>query len=250
MAMNPDPNQYTPKINEAIAKAVKKNTSPYDQLTNINRGKPNVAPSPTATPMVPQDPNLRKFINQFKREEKMMGRKSPNPFQPQEPMPGRFKSLMYDTPLDRNPFFSPPEENMPTAERNPFYNPKSVIPEDIMTPGFRMQQPQIDQDMIRKILANLPPGIDPKAVQANPLGYLQQMQAQQQGLQPGMGQPMGTQNTPQYMATYDPSPFSSAQPMGGGLGQQSPMMPQAGLGALAAQPSFGGNMLGQKNAFS
>jgi hypothetical protein len=291
MAMS-TPNPYTPKINEAINKAIKKNTSPYDQLTNINRGKPNIAPSPTATPMVKQDPNLRKFINQFKKEETMMGKRPPNPFQQQEPIPTR--------PL----------------------SPTSFIPEDIMTPESRNPfQLPMGQDMIRKILANLPPGINPQAVAANPQGYLQQMQEQQrmqqpgipyymqeplQGQQPmqpqapymptvgmpqplqpqqnikslmgqlqgmntpmqtpqpaglsslvprqvntsyggGMGQqPMGTQNTLQYMATYDPSPFSSAQPMG----TQNTQLGKMGQPAQNIQPAFGGNMLGQKNAFS
>jgi len=274
MAMNPTPNQYTPKINEAIAKAVKKNTSPYDQLTNINRGKPNIAPSPTATPMVQQDPNLRKFINQFKKEERMMGRNSP-----------------------------PPQKNI--------FNIGNDIPS--------MQE----QQKMQQLLQSLPPGIDPRAVQANPQGYLQQMQEQQrmqdatvykgpiykgpmgpqmsQQLQdliaklqegprqqtqvpymptPGMPQqqpgipyymqePLQGQQPMQPQAPYMPTvgmpqtqPQQNMQNLMGKLqGMQSPMQttgypqppmqqPVGGLGSLAAQPSFGGNMLGQKNAFS
>jgi hypothetical protein len=287
MAMNPTPNQYTPKINEAINKAVAKNTSLYDQLTNINRGRPNIAPSPTATPMVQQKPNLRQFINQ-----EMMGKR---PYQPQAPT----KSLMNDIPLDRNPFFLPPEEGMPTAERNPF---------------------QMDQDMIRKTLENLRAGIDPRAVQANPQGYLEQQKMQQLFQQ--LGQPTGypqqpplpyqqqmdeqarmqmrpqptpsafdlqkiyqqmQQQTPQQQQPLQPqqnikslmdqlqgmnTPMQTPQPAGlgslvprqvntsygGGMGQQ-PMGTQntqlgnMGQPAQNTQPAFGGNILGQKNAF-
>lgn len=295
----PTVNFPTPKIDEAIAKSLAKNTSVYDQLTNINRGKPNIAPSPTATPMVPTKPNLRDLTN---------GLKEPRNLGPD----GQKKML--------------PERT------GKLYNPGNYIPEDIMTPEARNPfQPQMDKDMIDKILANLPRGVDPNAVQANPQGYLQEMENRRQqdamgnflrALPPGANMsavetnPQGYMREMQQMQKQQMLPpqmdinklkqlyqqLMPQQPTNAGgyipqpplpyqqqmqqqalqsavgqpqmpmqyAGPQMPMQtPQpAGLGSLTTQkfnpsfggsmgqpaqniqPAFGGNMLGQKNAFS
>jgi len=165
--------------------------SPYEQLTNMNRGMPEVAPAPTATQMQPSQPSLRNMMNQQQRAQNQGMRQQQR------------------------------AQNQAMRQQGPGQG----VPGQ---PGMGPQQLQDYKGPMGQ------PGMEMNPYQQQAL----QQQMQQQGLQPGMGgipyQHMETQNTPQYMATYDPSPFSSAQPMGGGLGQQSPMMPQAGLGALAS----------------
>ena len=218
----------TPKMDEAIAKSLAKNTSPYDKLTNILRGRPNIAPSPTATPMVQQKPNLRKIINQLKQQEMMMGKR---PYQQQMDEQARMQMRPQPTPS--------------AVELQKIYQ--------------QMQQPLTSYYMQEPLQQPLTSYYMQEPLQQLPL---QQQPPMQQLPQPnipyymqdtfGSPQPMQPQKPSAGLGSLMPQRFNTSY--GGGMGQQ-PMGTQntqlgnMGQPAQNTQSAFGGNILGQKNAF-
>jgi len=255
--------------------------TPYNQLTNINRGMPEVAPAPTTTQMQPTKPNLRNIVNERQVQRQQQ--------QAQNQAQRALNQAM--------------RQNMRQQKQGVMHGLMDDLPQLRGGPGLGNDMPSMEQQqaMVMRMLQNLPPELSPMAVEANPQGYLtqQMMQQQQPGIPYYMQEPLQGQTPMQqpqapYMPTVgmpqqqpqqmqdlmaklqgmNMNPYQQQMPMqtpqpaglgslaaqkfnpsfGGNIGQpmgtQNTQLGNMGQPAQNTQPAFGGNMLGQKNAFS
>jgi hypothetical protein len=220
--------------------AVAKNASPYDQLTNINRGKPNIAPSPTSTPITAMPPNLRSIVNQTKQGNKQqiqeMKIKQQAETQKMRQMAQQKKNgqlnpyLGHDEPIQ-------PGDMMPPDVGNPFKNPMQNNDAFMAAIAQQFLQQQNQQPMPLKMDVEKSPQMDTNRLQQlyQQLGLQQPMPYQQQMAEQAAMQPLGGQASMQAMQQMaEQARIQAMQPM------QTPQ--PAGLGSLAAQkfnPSSG-----------